>query len=259
MFSGFKAIYIIAKNTHREIIRDRILYGLLVFAVLLIGLSMALGQLTYAEQTRITIDFGFTAIHLSAAILSIFVGSTLVAREIDKKTILTLLARPITRAQFIIGKSLGLVSVIVVATFLLALVLALILRTAEAQLNSTFLIGLYGILIEASLLLTCTIFFGSFATPMMAVSFSIGIFIIGHWLDSLKYFTEKSQSAAFKKLGEVVMAICPNLEKFNWRTLFVYNDPIPVADVIASTAYGFAWCTLLIILSTLILQRRDLG
>ena len=99
-----KAIWIIANNTFREIIRDRILYGLVVFALLLIGVSLVLGQLSFAEQMRISIDFGFAAIHFSAVILSIFIGSTLVSKEIDKKTVMTLLARPITRFQFLFGK-----------------------------------------------------------------------------------------------------------------------------------------------------------
>ncbi len=259
MFSGFKSIYIVAHNTYREIIRDRILYGLLVFAVLLIGLSIALGQLSYAEQARITIDFGFTAIHLSAAILSIFVGSTLVGREIEKKTILTLLARPITRAQFIIGKSLGLIAVISVVVGILAIVLACILIPVEAHINEAFFIGLYGVLIEAGVLLAVTVFFGVFATPMMAVSFAIGTFMIGHWLDSLKFFAEKSQSETFKVFAKIVQAGLPNLELFNWRALFVYNDPIPVQDVLYATAYGFFWWVFLVAISAIILQRRDLG
>lgn len=256
---SFKSVHVIAKNTYREIIRDRILYGLLVFAVLLIGLSMALGQLSFAEQTRITINFGFTAIHLSAAILSVFVGSTLVGRELEKKTILTLLARPITRAQFVLGKSVGLFAVICVVVLMLAFVLVLLLTSLDASVNGVFLVGLYGVLIEAAVLLSLTIFFGSFASPMLAVSFTIGLFLIGHWLDSLKYFAEKSQSHLFKIFSKIIQNILPNLELFNWRSLFIYSDPIPIHEVLYSTGYGFAWCTFLITLSALILQRRDLG
>jgi Cu-processing system permease protein len=258
-FQGFRVVHIIAKNTYREIIRDRILYGLLVFAVLLIGLSIVLGQLSYAEQTRITINFGFAAIHLCAAVLSIFVGSTLVGREIEKKTIITLLARPINRAQFVIGKSFGLIAVIAVVVAILALILTLILLSLNTHVDSVFLVGLYGILLEAAILLSFTIFFGSFTTPMLAVSFSIGVFLIGHWLNSLKYFANKSESLVFRNVAKVVEHTLPNLEHFNWRSLFVYNDPIPYHDVIYASGYGFAWCAFLTAISAIILQRRDLG
>lgn len=256
---SLKLIWIIAKNTYREIIRDRILYGILVFAVLLIALSLALGQLSFAEQARITIDFGFTAIHLSAIILSIFVGSTLVGREIEKKTIITLLARPITRTQFIVGKNLGLTMVIVMAVGLLSAVLAGILMALNLSLSLSFLVGLYGVLLEAVVLLGFTIFFGCFASPMLSVSFSVGIFLIGHWLNSLQFFASKSDSAIFKAFAKIVQVVLPNLEVFNWRTLFVYNDPIPYRDMGMYSIYALAWGVFLALAASMILRGRDLG
>jgi Cu-processing system permease protein len=254
-----KPIWVIAKNTYREIIRDRILYGLFVFAILLISLSLALGQLSFAEQTRITINFGFTAIHLSAAILSIFVGSTLVGREIEKKTILTLLARPVSRTQFIVGKSFGLMAVIFVAVALLSLVLSGILFTLNLPITGSFLVGVYGILLEAAILLSLTLFFGTFASPMLSVSFSIGIFLVGHWLESMKYFADKSESQAFKFFTKTVRSVLPNLESFNWRSLFVYGDAIPVSNVMTASVYALSWGVFLVTVSALILRRRDLG
>src|SRR5688572_2314631 len=122
-----KSVWLIANNTYREIIRDRILYGLVVFAILLIGLSLALGQLSFAEQTRLTIDFGLMGVHLSSVILSIFVGSTLVAREIEKRTIFTLLSHAVTRPQFIVAKLFGMTLVVATISACLAAILLLLL------------------------------------------------------------------------------------------------------------------------------------
>src|ERR1044071_5461067 len=121
-----RPIWILAVNTFREVIRDRILYALIVFAILLIGLSLALGQLSFAEQARISANFGMSAIHLCAVALAIFVGSNLVYKEIEKKTIMTILVRPISRLQFIFGKALGLTMVIVTMILGLACILALV-------------------------------------------------------------------------------------------------------------------------------------
>lgn len=253
------AMLVVAQNTYREILRDRILYGLIVFAVMLILLSLALGTLSFTEQARITVDFGFTAIHLSAVILAIFVGSTLVGREIEKKTIMTLLVRPISRTQFIIGKSLGLMGVILVSILFFALVLVGILFAVNQPLNWTFIIGLYGVILEAILLLSVTLFFGCFASPMLSVSFSIGIFLIGHWLDSLIYFTSRSESVWFSNFGKVVSQIIPNLEYFNWRALFVYNTTLAVGQIGWVSLYALAWSAFLIALATTILSNRDLG
>ena len=254
-----RSVFIIAKNTYLEIIRDRILYGLIVFAILLIGLSLALGQLTFAEQARITADFGFSAIHISAAILSIFVGSTLVAREIDKKTILTLLARPISRSQFLVGKYFGLYAVIVVATLLLAAVLSALLLLMGMDMSLAFVAGLYGVLLEASVLLSATLFFGSFASSMLSSAFVLAIFLTGHWVESLKFFSENSQSASFILMSKVIRNIVPNLENFNWRSLFVYNDLLPLNDLAFGSLYSLAWSVFFITLSALIISRRDLG
>lgn len=193
-----KSILIIAANTYREIIRDRILYGLIVFALLLIGLSLALGQLSFAEQTRISANFGLTAIHISAVMIAIFMGSSLVNKEIDKKTILTLFVRPISRLQFLLGKSLGLVLLILTAIGGLALVLMGVFLGIGLGISSLFFVALLGIILEALILLAVSLFFSAFATPVMVVAFSLGIFVIGHWTESLRFFAQKNESIAFE-------------------------------------------------------------
>jgi ABC-type transport system involved in multi-copper enzyme maturation permease subunit len=254
-----KSVLIIAQNTFKEIIRDRILYGIIIFAVLLFGISVALGQLSFTEQSRISADLGFTAIHLGAVILSIFVGSTLVGREIEKKTILTLLVRPITRSQFVVGKTLGLLSVIWVCVFGLAICLAGLLHFIGMPPNTSFLVGLLGVMLEACVLLSLTTFFGSFSSPTLSVSFVIGIFLIGHWVESLKYFTSKSESLGFQLFGKFIAGTMPNLEIFNWRSLFIYLDPVPWTEVGLASLYMLAWVLLLISMTTIILGKRDLG
>ena len=254
-----RPIFIVASNTFREIIRDRVLYGILIFALLLFGLSIALGQLSFAEQSRIAANFGFAAIQMSAVVLSIFVGSTLVGREIDKKTILTLLVRPITRTQFLIGKTIGLLMVIAVSIALLSTALGIILTFAGYPPNLVFMVALHGIILEAMVLLAFTLFFGSFASPMLSVSFVIGIFLIGHWVASLKFFIDKSSNDLFRIMGEFMIAVMPNLEVFNWRGLFVYADVAPLKPFLWANVYTAAWMLFLVTLSAAILSRRDLG
>lgn len=254
-----KSIWIICKNTFREIIRDRILYGLIVFAILLIGFSLALGQLSFAEQSRISANFGFTAIHLSVVILAIFVGSTLVRREIEKKTIFTLLARPISRTQFLIGKYFGLLSVIGVSILLLSLVLSGIFFAIQVPFAFSFLVGIWGVFLEAAILLAITIFFGSFSSPMLSVAFVLAIFLVGHWVDTLQFFSKKSDSPLFVGLCKIIENAIPNLELLNWRSLFVYNDAIPTMDVATHSLYALVWSVFAMSLAAVILQRRDLG
>lgn len=252
-----RIIRLIALNTYREIIRDRILYGLIVFSCLLIGASLALGQLSFDEQVRISINFGFTAIHLSVMVISIFVGCTLVAREIEKKTIFTILVRPISRTQFIIGKYAGLLLVILTMILGLSLVLSIIFWRLGQPMEASFLVGVYGIFLESCILLGVTILLSCFTRPIMVVTMSIGFFLIGHWLNSLKYFSETSESVPFYYFGKIVSYLVPNLEWYNWRSIFVYSNDIPWSQVVLASLSALAWGGLLIFLATWILEKKD--
>lgn len=254
-----KVIWVIAYNTFREIIRDRILYGIIVFALLLMAVSVVLGQLSFAEQARISANFGFTGIHLSCVVLAIFVGSTLVAKEIEKKTIMTLLARPITRIQFLIGKSFGLSLVIATVSLGLALVLLVVFLGLGVELNYLFLVGLHGIFLESMVLMGFALLFSSFTRPVMVVSFSAGLFFIGHWMGDLEFFSQKSQSASFILFAKTIRGVLPNLERFNWRALGIYNEPIGLGEVSLATLNAILWFALLIMLTGLIFRRKDFG
>ena len=252
-----RAVKIIALNTFREIIRDRILYGIVVFALLLIGVSIVLGELSFAEQARISANFGFAGIQLSSAILAMFAGSTLVSREIDKQTVLTLLAKPVSRTQFLAGKFFGLTLVVAVVMLGLALVLSGLLLVLGLKIDKLFLGAVYGIFLEAILLTSIALFFGSFSRPVMTVVFSISFFLIGHWVDSLHFFISKSQSETFKMLAGVIAEIVPNLERFNWRSAPIYGDAISSQEVMMASLYCGGWVLILITATAVIFRRRD--
>ena len=254
---GLHSIRIIAQNTFREIIRDRILYGIVVFALLLFGLSLALGGLSFSEQARISANFGFAGIQLGASILAVFVGSTLVAREIEKQTILTLLARPVTRSQFIVGKYIGLALVILAVMTGLALVLALQVFMLELPMTTAFVVAIFGILLEAYLLMSLALFFGSFARPMMTVVFTLSFFLIGHWVSTLGTFIEKSKSPEFKIAAGAIAKVVPDLERFNWRAAPVYSLAVPLTEIVSATLYAFGWIIVLLTATSIIFRRRD--
>lgn len=252
-----RSVLIIASNTYREIIRDRILYGIVVLALLLIGLSLALGHLTFSEQARITADFGLLAIQLSAVVLSIFLGSSLVTKEIEKKTIMTLLVRPVTRLQFLLGKALGLLLVQVTVMVLIALVLVAIFKGIGMAIEPRLFLALHGVLLEAVVLMGLALFFSIFASPMMVVAFTLALFFIGHWLDSLAYFTKKAPGTLMAFIGEWLPKILPNLENFNFRSAVVSGTEIPASAVGWASVHSVAWFAALLILAVYIFGRRD--
>jgi len=254
-----KPVWVLAINTFREVIRDRILYALILFAFLLIGLSLALGQLSFAEQARISANFGMSAIHLCAVALAIFVGSNLVYKEIEKKTIMTILVRPISRLQFIFGKALGLSMVIVTMVGGLALILALVFVGLGQPVGVRFAIVLAGLLAESMVLLGVTILFSMITKPLLVVCFSIGVFLIGHWQGSLEFFAQKDEVGTLKAVAWMVGHFMPNLERVNWKDLVLYDQPLEIAAKAASLGNAAAWFALCIWISTLLFMRKDVG
>ncbi|MDZ4081514.1 MAG: ABC transporter permease subunit [Bdellovibrionales bacterium] len=251
------SIIVIAGNTFREVIRDRILYGLVVFAVMLLLLSLALGQLSFDENLRLSANFGFTGIHIAVIVLAVFVGSSLVSKEIEKQTILTLLARPISRAEFILGKALGLLLVLKVVAFGLAVILSGFLALLDFQFTLVYLFAIAGILFEAAVLLSFAVFFGSFARPMMTVVFTVSVFLLGHWVESLHYFITRSESGSFRWLGTAISYVIPNLESFNWRAAPVYGVDVEISQVAMAFGSAIGWVTVLVAGTVLIFRRRD--
>jgi ABC-type transport system involved in multi-copper enzyme maturation permease subunit len=254
-----RAVWVLASNTFKEVIRDRILYALVMFAFLLIGLSLALGQLSFAEQARISANFGLSAIHLCAVILAIFIGSNLVYKEIAKKTILTILARPISRMQFIAGKSLGLSMVIFTMVGGLSLILCLVFLGLNFKIDFRFVLVLFGLLSEAMVLLGFTLLFSMISKPLLVVCFSMGIFLIGHWHGSLEYFAGRSESEGFKAVSWAVRHILPDLERMNWKDAILYDQPLDLPAKMFSLGYAMAWFLLCTSLAAIIFKRKDVG
>lgn len=250
-------IYLIAQNTFREIIRDRILYGLVVFALLLIGLSLALGQLSFAEQERIAMNFGTVGVQLSGVILAIFSGSILISREIEKQTILTLLSKPISRSQFLLGKFLGLSAVISVLILGFSAILWMIGLMIEASLGIQYLVTVWGIMLESMILISVTMLLGAIVRPSLTVACTIGIFLIGHWINNLTFLANKSEQRGFKLFGDVVSRIFPNFERFNWRSLVTYNSEVPWESIGWATVYAAGWIIVLMSVTHILFRRKD--
>ncbi len=263
-------IFILASNTFREIIRDRVLYAAMVFVFLFLGLSMALGELTFTDRQRITVNFGLLAMQLGAIGLAIFMGVTLVSKEIDKKTVMTLLARPLSRFSFLVGKSLGLVGVICTLLLVLQAFLLVVFWFANLHINPYMFLALWGVLLEALVLLGAAIFLSSFATPITVASICVGVFLIGHWQKSLDFFIKLSEAegSLFVWAGKAVRAVMPNLETFNWRPLAVFpgsetgvdldsKPTVELAEVMQASVYSFAWFFILVFAAFVIFRKKD--
>lgn len=250
-------LMVVAGNTFRETIRDKILYNLVLFAVLLIGASVLLGTLTIGEQARIVNDLGLAAINLVAVIIAVFVGIGLVTKEIERRTIYTILARPITRVQFVLGKYMGLGLIVVVnVTIMFGMFLGTIWLTGNAIHVSLFQ-AVELILVETLLVMAIALFFSTFSSSTLSAILTLGLFVIGHLTSDLKGIAEKSQSQFTEAALTALYYVCPNLEMLNIKGQAASGLLVEAGYQATATAYGLLYAGLLLTGACLIFQRRD--
>jgi len=181
----------IASNTFREAVRDRVLYNLIAFAVLLSGAAILVGQISIDIEKLVVINLGLTAVSLFGVVIAIFVGIGLVSKEIEKRTLYTVLSRPVRRWEFIVGKFFGLAGTLVVNTFFMAIgVFAALLYVAHKfqKPDGWVLVALYFIILQFLIICSLALLFSSFSSPLLSAVFAFSLFVIGTFSEDLRNF-----------------------------------------------------------------------
>jgi ABC-type transport system involved in multi-copper enzyme maturation permease subunit len=247
----------IAGNTMRDAIRSKVLYVLLFFAVLLIATSATLATLSYVERERILQSVSLSAIRFFGAAIAIFVGVGLVHREVDRRTIFTILSKPVDRSAFIAGKYLGLVATLWSLLAVMAACFAGASLAAGAPLNAGHAIALGLTALELAVIVAFSTLFSSFATPFLAGCYSLGLYLVGHLTRDLYALGQVSQSAAMRQLTLWVKRLLPDLEAFNRTIEAIHHLPIPPVEVAWSVVLGVCWIAGFLLVAVMTFERRD--
>ena len=250
------ATWAIALLTLKEAIRNKILYLLLFFAVLLIVSSWITSQLTIGDDMKIIKDIGLSSIHFFGVLITIFIGIGLVFREMEKRTIYLILSKPVTRPQFLLGKFLGLaVTLLLVLTSLMVIFYTVLLL--KGDLDGRLLIAFYLIYFEWLLLAAIAVVFSSFSTPLLSTMMTLSVFFAGHLTESLLMLEKRVETAAGKGILSTLYHLLPNLELFNVRAQVVHHLSLPAGFVMETSVYGFLYLLTLLLLAILIFQKKD--
>jgi len=250
-------IGVIALNTFRETLRDKILYNLLLFAALLIALSVALSQLSMGEHDKIVTDMGLAAINLIGVIIAVFVGIGLVSKEIDRRTIYTIMARPISRVQFLLGKYAGLTLTLSANITIMVMLFFMTLWWGGTPIQGALLQAVALIFVELLIMTSAALFFSTFSSTMVSASLTIGLYVIGHLTPDLKGIAEKSQNELATMLLTGIYYICPNLELLNIKGQAASGVAVSLTYQAWASAYGVLYAGLLLAGACVIFQRRD--
>ncbi len=247
----------IALNTFKEAIRDRVLYLLLFFAAVCIIFSRILALLTVGDRTKIITDVGLASLSLFGVLMAIMIGTGLVYKEIDRRTIFTLLSKPIQRYQFLLGKYLGLLLTLFVMLVLMALIFLVLLLLHNYPVGGSFFIAILFIFLELCLITAVAMLFSCFSTPILSTLFSLSFYLIGHISWGLETLLNKIPHGGVKTLARFLYAFLPDLENFNFKTEVVHHIPIPPKIILYSTLYGLFYTIFILVLAIIVFRRRD--
>jgi len=250
-------IWAIVENTFKEGLRQRILMLIVLFSILVILVSVFMGPFALGEAPKIIRDVGLAAASLFGILVVIIIGSTLIHRDIEKRTIYTVITKPVTRSEIIIGKFLGLLLLITILVCAMAGIHQLVIYILEGSFDLPLLIAIPFSLIEIMILLGILLLFSSFSTPALSAVMGIIFFIIGHASPDLKLFADQTKIVATKYLAYGFYYVLPNLENFNLRIDLAHRLPLHSDQVIFSICYGIIYTIFLLYLSVIIFEKRE--
>lgn len=250
----------IALNTFRETVRDRVLYAILFFALIATVAGMVFGSLSVEQDIRILADLGVSTITVFGGAIAIFVGTNLVFKEIDRRTIFLIVTKPISRWQFILGKFLGLSLCILVITFMMGLFLSgLVFLQSGVGLNALHVIEAVGLVsLELLLVVALATFFSTFSTPLMSMIFTLALWVIAHLGQALLNLGQMSESGSVGAITQALFYCLPDLAGLTQLSGGVLDGHAPPLDLVLwMAAYIFAYVILLLSFATVIAERRE--
>jgi len=251
-------IWVIAKNTLKLEIRDKILYGIIVFGFLYVLFTLFMADLVLKELPMVR-SFGLTGMYFFNAIIALFLGTTSFFKDVDRKVVYFILSKPVSRAQFLIGKFIGLCLVLFLTTAILAVAYIGLILYEHGGFDALGLLAIAMQYIEMTLFIAFAIFVSTFSTSLLSIVYTSGVFFLGHVVSSILDDAKTVGITGIKyKLVEILYYIFPNLEKFDARNLAVHDLTMPFAVFGLALAYAAVYIVLLLSAAVWIFDKKEI-
>lgn len=252
---------VVAINTFREAVRDRVLYNLIFFALMMTGAAILVGGVSIGIERMVIINLGLSAISIFGLVMAIFIGVGLVHKEMEKRTLYSLLSKPVRRWEFLAGKFAGLLLTLVVNTSLMTLGLGAALYYVGRPFlrsDAAILVAVYFILLELALVTALALFFSCFSSPMLSTLFTLGMYIAGIFSTDIRDVGMFTSSPAMQWGARVLYYLLPNFHNFNVIAAAAHGELIPFALIWHNTLYAAAYVALVLIAASAVFSGRNL-
>lgn len=254
--SFVKNILVVAKNTFKESVRDKVFYALFAFAFVAITFTIFLGSISLDETLHVVRSLGLAGIYLFGLLITIFLGTSLMYKEIERRTLYFILSKPISHGQVVVGKFLGLFASVALSIVGMALVYLGVVWYSGSGFDKLGLLAIFYEILEIGLLIALTVFFSTFSKPLPSMVYALLVIYIGHSLGMLVEFTKRGSVFAHNFV-QALYYILPNLEKFNIRDLVLYGGAPSLSATLLVVLYATLYTTVLLIGGALLLQKRE--
>ncbi|MDZ8185716.1 MAG: ABC transporter permease [Nostoc sp. ChiSLP02] len=253
-------IFVLAKNVFQEVIRDRILYIIGFYALILGAAFRVLPEFAAANEDKIFLDFGLAAMNAIGLIITIFVGTGLVNKEIEKRTVLVLIAKPVSRSEIIVGKYLGLSAVLAVLVAAMTVIYLLFLQFGKVSYPTTsILIASIFLFLQLSLITAVAITFGVFTASILATVLTFAVYLIGNITPDLVQLGRLSRNPGMERLTQGLFLVLPDLSRLDLKNDAVYGlQALPdTTSLIINAGYGLLYSALLLAIAVVIFSKRE--
>ena len=255
------SVMIVARNTFREAVRDRVLYNLVFFALLMIASAVIVGQISMDIESIVMVSLGLSAISLIGLLIAVFTGVGMVSKEIDKRTLHAVLARPLHRWQFLLGKFSGLVLTLTVNTAAMAAGLFLAILFVKHSLvrgDASVLVAVYFILLKLALVVALAMMFSCFTSPLLAILFTTGLYIAGLFVSELRSLQLTQITPQMQKFLAFLSYILPNFGNYDVMGAAAHGRTIASSLILHNTLYTILYCAIVLSVAAFIFSRKDL-
>lgn len=253
-------IFMIAKNTFRECVRNKVLYNIIFFALVMLALSYFVSEWSSLERRKVIQDFTLAIISLFGLLIAVFLGTSLIHKEVDRRTVYVILSKPVMRWQFVAGKYFGLAFTLLLNTAFLGLCGLLVQILTRVSVSPLYVWAVVLIFFEVAVVLAISILFSSFSTPFVSAVSTIIVTVTGKLSYDILLYAEKIRQGGNDFLAQIISGIyytVPNLENFNIRARVVHGIETSNELIRFSMLYAVAFIFFYLVISCVIFSRRE--
>lgn len=251
----------LARVTVREALRQKLAVNLLVFALALVLASFTISTLTFGDQYRVIANIGLSAMEVFGTLIAVFLGAGLVASEVQRRTVYPIVAKPVSRAEYVVGRYAGLVATTTLNLAVMAAFFGAVLAIHGGGLGfvgeTPLLATLAGIALQLAMVAAVAVLFSTFTTATLSAIFTLSLVVGGHLASDLVRYWSK-QGAALAWMGKALYVVVPNLEALNFKEAMVHKDALALGTVGPALLYGALYAAGVVALAAAVFTRRDL-